>query len=246
MYLFQFPKSGGRNFSPYCLKVETYLRLHGIEYETVEGISQLEKFSRHKFPVIQYNNELIPDSEAIIKFCETKVLPASPYLSRPTDHDLDEKQRDVSTMTIAMVENSFNPVMACYRWKNDAAWKQWKPIVFGSLPFPISLFVPNMVRKNNIARLCASGIGKYSDEELLAQATNILGVLSRLVGDNKFIFGNKFHHIDIVVYAALAQVINIQLDTPFHRLVSTYPNLLKYVKNFSQVVEASKISQSGH
>lgn len=236
MYLFQFPKTNGLNFSPFCLKVETFLRVLNIDYEAVESIHLINRFSRQKFPAIQYNDELIQDSAAIIKFLEEKVISSGPRPSLPLDFDLSEKERDLTTMVISILDNSYSPVMACFRWKHDLGWKDFQPLAFASLPFPVSKFVPNMVRKRNVEKLTIGGSARYSFEELLAQISKILGVLSRLLGSNKYLLGDKFHTVDVSLYAHLYQLIRIELDTPAHRAARSFDNLVKYVERVEALI----------
>lgn len=206
-----------------------------VDYEAVENFNLLERFSRHKLPVIQYNQELIQDSAAIIKFLEEKVLPTGNQPHKGADHDLSEKDKDTSAMVTTMVENGLAPIVTNMRWKSDLGWPGFSKIIFAGLPFPLSLIVPYVARKNTIKLLYASGIARYTDEDLTAQAAVLLGALSRLLGKNKFILGDKFHTVDASVYGTLYQYITFNLDTPVHRLAQSHDNLVSYVKRIEEL-----------
>lgn len=235
VYLFQFGKPKGMAASPYCLKVETYLRVMNIDYEAVEHFSLLERFSRHKLPVIQYNQELIQDSAAIIKFLEEKVVPNGSHHNKAADHDLTEKEEDTSTMVKLVAENGLGPLVTCLRWKSELGWPGFKKAMFGGLPFPLSIIFPFVARRNTIKMLISGGVGRYSDEDIIAQCSELLAVLSRLLGKNKFMLGDKFHTVDASVYGALYQFITFELDTPIHRIARSHDNLVSYVKRIEEL-----------
>lgn len=234
--MFQLAKPNGWSISPFCLKVEAYLRANNIDYEAVEHVKLFDRFSRHKLPAIQYNDMLIQDSTAIINFLEETVLPAGSKPSLPIDFDLDEKQRDLSTMVIAMAENSLVPLIVHFRWHYEPGWQQFKPLILGSLPFPLTLFVPKLARDNAIKKLNAMGTGLYTVEELTAQASKFLAVLSRQLGSNKFFFGDKFHTVDATLFGVLFQCVRVDLDIPVCHLVKEYDNLVKYVNTVEELI----------
>lgn len=222
--------------SPFCLKVEAYLRANNIDYEAVEHVKLFDRFSRHKLPAIQYNDILIQDSTAIIKFLEETVLPSGPKPSLPIDFDLDEKQRDLSTMVIAMAENSLVPSIVHFRWHYELGWSQFKPLIMASIPFPLSLIVPTLARKGALRKLNAAGVSLYTNEELIAQISKFLAVLSRQLGSNKFFFGDKFHTVDATLFGVLFQCVRVDLDIPPCQLVKSYDNLVNYVKTVEELI----------
>lgn len=222
--------------SPFCLKVEAYLRAMKIDYEAVEHFELLERFSRHKLPVIQYNQELVQDSGAILKFLEERVVPASANHTKAADHDLSEKEKDMSAMVTVMMENSLAQIITTIRWKSELGWPAFKQFIFGKFKFPLSIIAPFVARRNTVSMLKAGGFGRYTDEELIAQASNLLAILSRLLGKNKFLFGDKFHTVDATVYGTLFQYITIDLDTPVHRAARSHDNLVSYVKRMEELI----------
>ncbi|KAH7725923.1 Protein C25H3.7 [Aphelenchoides avenae] len=67
VYLYQFPRPLGSspNMSPYCLKLEMYLRVNKIKYEMTETI--FARSAEGKLPFIELNGEQFSDSQLIIE-----------------------------------------------------------------------------------------------------------------------------------------------------------------------------------
>jgi glutathione S-transferase len=54
--------------SPFCVKVEAYLRLADLPYETLSGAQYLRKAPKGKLPFIEDNDNIIADSSFILKY----------------------------------------------------------------------------------------------------------------------------------------------------------------------------------
>ena len=54
--------------SPFCVKVEAYLRMTNQPYETVSGAQYLRKAPKRKLPYIEDNGKIIADSSFILNY----------------------------------------------------------------------------------------------------------------------------------------------------------------------------------
>merc|ERR1712079_405219 len=66
VYLFQFTRSPQiPSISPFCLKLESWLKLHGIKYQNVDHKCK-HRSKKGMLPFIELNGEEIADSNMII------------------------------------------------------------------------------------------------------------------------------------------------------------------------------------
>ncbi|XP_023349687.1 failed axon connections [Eurytemora carolleeae] len=96
VYLFTFPLVPSvRSFSPFALKLETWLRVAGIKYEVVYTM----KFSKKgQIPYIELNGEEIADSNIIIKTLKS-------YFNKNPDSQYSMTDLSLAHSVTSMVEN---------------------------------------------------------------------------------------------------------------------------------------------
>ena len=69
--LYQFePALGLPNTSPFCMKLETYLRMTGLDYQ-VDTSADVRKAPKGKLPYIEDQGKIIPDSNFILDYLKT-------------------------------------------------------------------------------------------------------------------------------------------------------------------------------
>jgi len=70
--LYQFsPAFGLPNASPFCMKLETWLRMAGLSYECPRG-ADLRKSPKGKMPYIEDGGKTVADSSLIIDYLTKK------------------------------------------------------------------------------------------------------------------------------------------------------------------------------
>ncbi|PAA52108.1 hypothetical protein BOX15_Mlig000528g5 [Macrostomum lignano] len=95
VYLFTFPSVRCcPTISPFALKVESWLRLNGIEYEAIRSYSHWSK--KGQVPFVEVDGREINESSFIIKELAAKFNKLD---------DLTAEQQAVSSMVEAMVDN---------------------------------------------------------------------------------------------------------------------------------------------
>ncbi|XP_068211742.1 failed axon connections isoform X3 [Palaemon carinicauda] len=204
VYLYQFTRTPVLpSLSPYCLKVETWLRLAGIKYENVDHKMKY-KSKKGQLPFVEVNGEEIADSAIIIKELGSRY-------NQDLDTGLTPEQRNVAHATISMIENHFAWVVKWWRCRCPGEWVRAAKL---NLQQALNTRIPNAVLnfafklrfRQAAKKVRAHGIGVHKPEEIEEFGHNDLMVLSDLLGDKPFFFGDTPTTLDVVAFANLAQV----------------------------------------
>ncbi|XP_045111673.1 failed axon connections-like isoform X1 [Portunus trituberculatus] len=206
VYLYQFTRTPVLpSLSPYCLKVETWLRIADLKYENVDHKMKY-KSKKGQLPFVEVNGEEIADSAIIIKELGTRY-------NKDLDASLTAEQRNVAHATISMIENHFAWVVKSFIYNNsDSFTEDFKLnlknmyMVQRALPAIIDNFLFKRKLKAAAKKVRAHGIGVHKPEEIEEFGHNDLMVLSDLLGDKPFFFGDDPTTLDVVAFANLAQV----------------------------------------
>lgn len=235
MYLIQFAQVFGCNISPYCEKVEILLKVLGMDYETIGDHKYLDRFSRHKFPVVQYNDQIIQDSTNIVTFLDKTVSAGSGGM----DAGMTEQEIAAADLLRFSLENSLLPIVAYFRWLDEPGWQAWHKAVFAQIPALLKPIVLPKLQGAVRQRLLAIGTARYTESELLQQATELLHALHVQLGNKKFVFGDQFRTIDASVYGVLSTILVYPMDTPVRKIAAKYDNLVAYVKTVAEFAESN-------
>lgn len=219
--LIQYPRAKNfPNFSPFCVKLETYLKMAQIPYE-IQFSYDIKKFPRHKLPLIQDEGKVITDSSFVIEHLREK-------FSASVDDDLNEDQLAMAEVIQRTIEDHLVPLLMMWRWSDEKSWDVWREQVFELMPRWVKALVPPLLHKKMKKRLWLHGVGRYSKEERLAKVDSSLSALSRLLGEQEFIFGAEPCTTDAVIFAAVG---NIYYDPSLEEaaeLLEKYPNLVEH------------------
>jgi len=208
VYLYQFCRTPVLpSLSPFSLKVETWLRLAGINYENVDHKLKFRS-SKGQLPFVELNGEEIGDSAVIIS-------KLSQYFGIDPDAQLTKEEKNVSHALISMIENHLCWVYVYWRSKNpDVMIKGCKL----SLQHALGSRIPNMFlnvlfkltySRKGAKKVKAHGLGVHSAEEVLEFGKQDLRVLEDTLGDKQFFFGDKASNLDIIAFANLSQIANV-------------------------------------
>ena len=198
--LYQFHRIWGLpNASPFCMKVETYLRMTKLPYD-VKFISNPQQAPKGKLPYIQIDGKNYPDSEFIIDELKHRY-------GDELDKDLTKEQRALAVLIDNVFCERLYWVVVYLRWKTDAGWATIKPAYFGHLPTIPTLFVPAMVRKSMIKALDYQGTGRHGLDEVIHQGCKTIEALTELLGDKPFFFGDKPTSVDATAFAFIANLL---------------------------------------
>jgi glutathione S-transferase len=219
--LYQFaPAFGLPNASSFCLKLETYLRMVEIPFESVYGI-EMGKAPKGKMPYIVDGDKKIGDSNFIIDYLNQT------YGDRLDAH-LSAADRAISLAMRRLIEENLYWVMVHNRWIEPANWEKTKAIFFSELPPIIKSIVPNIARKDTQKQLKGQGMGKHSSEEIYAIGITDLTALSDFLSDKTFFFGAEPTSLDASAYGILANILWSPFDSPIKKKAQQLDNIVAY------------------
>lgn len=208
--LYQFHRVWGLpNASPFCMKIETYLRMMNLPYET-KFINNPQQAPKGKLPYIQIDGIDYPDSELIIDELKKR-------FGDTLDQDLTEEQRALSVLIDNVFCERMYWVMVYMRWQNDAGWAEVKEGYFGKLPALPKLFVPSMIRKKMLKALYYQGNGRHSTKEVIHLGCKTMDALECILGDKPYFLGDKPTSIDATAFAFIANLLMSPINNHLKR-----------------------------
>ncbi|NNF15996.1 MAG: glutathione S-transferase family protein [Gammaproteobacteria bacterium] len=225
--LFQFePKYGLPNVSPFCMKVETFLRMAKIQY-AMQIVKNPRTTPKGKAPYINDDGTVVADSAFIVDYLTEKYHVT-------LDRDLTGLQRGIATMTTGALEERLYFVLVYSRWVEAKNWEQIKQLWFSGLPPVVRSVVPGIVRKGVIKTLNLQGIGRHSRDEIYALGIKDLKGLVQVLGDQKYLLGAEPTSVDAVVFAFVANILKVPLSSPLFDYVADQHELVSYCQRMGK------------
>ncbi len=214
--------------SPFCLKVDVYLRMAGLEFEALSGFDNLKKAPKGKLPFIEDGGKLVADSSFIIAYLKERY-------GDPLDSQLSIEQRATAHAFIKMMDENLYWCLVWARWKSDKIWPQLKESFFGNLPFILKDVVAKKVRRDVIKSLHGQGLGRHSEQEIKQIMAADLKAMSDYLGDKSFFFGDKATTVDAAAYGFLAELILAPLQSSLTQVAKGYPNLVSFCHRIQRI-----------
>ena len=219
--LHQFPAMLGLpNASPFCMKLETFLRLADLDY-TVAEENDPRVSPTKRLPFIEVDGRVIPDSEACIR-----------YLSDQRGVDLDAgltaEQRAARVAVCSLLEDRLLFALVYSRWIDPRGWPTVRDTFFSGIPLPLRLFVPGLLQRRVRRLFGMSGQLLLGEQALYERGAECLQAMSDLLGDRPYLFGANPTRGDATAYAFLANVIVAPIDSPLKQAGLGHPNLVAY------------------
>jgi len=202
--LHQFPP--GKNvpsLSVFCLKLETFLRLNKIPYESQYGYKIGKK---GKLPWIEYKGEKKYDSSMIINFLNEK-------FDVNVDAEFSSEQCALGRTVKSMLEENTYWTLVFNRFiDNFNEYKKIQaPASGGGIGFSVSM---KMQQRKSRSNMDGHGIGRHSHDEIYQIANDDIAAVSQLLGDKDYILGDKPSSYDCTLFAFFGNVLYCGLESP--------------------------------
>ena len=157
--LHQFERVFGLpNASPFCMKLEGFLRMTGLPYRTV-AVRDLSRRPRARAPFVEFDGEHIGDSALVLRLLEQRH-------GIDLDRGLSPTERAAAHAFCVMLEERTYFALLHERWINERNWPLVRDGYLGDLPPPVQ----DAIRDSCRARIAGQGLGAHTPEEINALA----------------------------------------------------------------------------
>lgn len=219
--LHQFPTAlGVPNLSPFCMKAEVWLRLAGLPYE-IKWTPNPGKGPKGKLPFIKDGGTVVADSQNIIEHLEQAY-------GVNLDAGLSAEQKAVGHAFLRMLNEHTYFALLHYRWIDEKTWPLTRQTFFGGIPPGLRQALSAFVQRKTRRDLQGQGLGRHAPEEILRRASQDIAAIAEQLNIKPYFMGDKPGNIDASVYAFLANMWEVQLDTPLKAVVGRHKNLVAY------------------
>jgi glutathione S-transferase len=223
----------GAELSPYSLKVRSYLRFKGLEFEWLtRSNARQQDFARYaKLPLIPVlvdaDETAMQDSTPIIEALEREypdpsITPADPALAF------------VSALLEDYADEWLNKAMFHYRWSypqdQESASRRIVEMIFEGAPAPDD--AEQGVRSRMIARLHHVGSSPETAPVIEGSFTRLISLLEALLGDKPYLFGATPSLADFGLAGQFAQLLSD--PTPGAMIKSQAPKLAAWIERMDK------------
>ena len=227
--LYQFsPVFDIPNLSPFCMKLEAFLRVSNIPFQVIEEDNP-STGPKGKLPFIRDNGLLIGDSELIIDYLESK-------LEFQMDGHLGSQQAAAHHACIRMLEDHLYWALMYSRWIDDRNWHTFRHELFYDIPPPISTVIAGRTRKRIEQQLHAHGMGRHNRDEIYEKGYKDIRALSTLLGDHSWFGGDYVSKLDLIATGILCNILIPELPSPLADCIKSTNNLEAYAVHARRVL----------
>lgn len=229
--LYQFePVWGLPNASPFCMKLETYLRMTHLDYQ-VDTSADVRKAPKGKLPYIKDNGKIIADSNLIIDYLKATY-------GDPLDGHLSPMNAAIALAFRRLIEENLYWALVYSRWIEAENWPTTKAVYFSDLPLVLRSIIPKIALKSVTQNLQGQGMGRHTPTEIYHIAALDLQALSDFLQDKSYFMGDQPTTLDASAYSVLANIMNDTLTSPLREKAMQLENLVRYCDRMHQAYYA--------
>jgi glutathione S-transferase len=218
--LYQFkPMFGLPNPSPFCMKLEIYLRMAGLAHTVVTLKGRPQSFTG-KAPYVEIDGKFYADSGLIITHLEQTH-------GHPVDGKLTLAERATSLALRRLMEEHLYWVAVYMRWADPATRAQWRPYLqelLGLSGFMTSV-VAHLSERRVMKTLARQGIGRHSPEVIWQMGIADIQALAHWLGNRPWGFGETPTVFDACLAAFIGNIAATPWDNPLTAAAKKHSNL---------------------
>ena len=205
--------------APFPLKLATWLRMAEIPFDFVVA-NDPSKGPKGKSPWIEYGTVRMGDSALIIEHLQQR-------FGIDLDAHLDARPRALALSVQRMMEEHFHQ---CYEHQfffgrgRDERLREFT----ATMPIPLRWLVPTVLKRAFSKQLHARGVGRHTEEVIIAQGKADLDALAELLGDQPYFLGDRPSSIDACIFGFLGVSLYVAGDNPLFRYGASLENLMRY------------------
>ncbi|MEX5744366.1 glutathione S-transferase family protein [Massilia sp. X63] len=225
------------DISPFVIKLETWLRMSGIPYETRTGTRR--EMPKAKLPSARVDGRLIADSSFIIAYLQKHDPRAL------DDTHLDPVQQAQAEAIQCMAESQLYFAGFYFRWCVDTNFVRYRPLLLDYakrsvagwqrplLPVLGPLAI-SLIRRQKMRQVWAQGMARHSADEVVTIGRSALQALTTLLGEQAYLFGATPSTVDASVYGQLHALVKHPFPGPLQDFALARPELLAYHDRIKQ------------
>ena len=135
------PAFGLPDQSFFVSKVDSYLRINGIAFESVPDVNELSVDPKQKQPFIEDKGKVIADSAFIIDHINSQY-------NVTLDNELTDEQRAMAYLISKSLDENLYWCIVYSRWIDGDVWPIIRANFFDALPFPLNKVIPIVARRS--------------------------------------------------------------------------------------------------
>jgi glutathione S-transferase len=213
------PAFGTIDPSPFVIKAHVLLRMAKMPYETTPA--NFKKAPKGKFPIIEENGQIVPDSTLIRFHLEQKH-------GINFDADVSADGAAIGWAYEKMCEDHMYWAIVHDRWMVDANFNKGPVHFFDKAPALIRPLIVSMVRKKVRRNLWGQGNGRYTPEERFAIASRGISAIAERLAHQPFIGGDAPCGADAGVFGGVACLLTPFFDSRSCAHAQGLPSLRAY------------------
>jgi glutathione S-transferase len=211
---------GIADFSPFCLKVKTYLRMTGVPYTTKMGDPRTAPTK--KIPYIDDGGTIVGDSGIILDYLKKKH-------GDKLDAGLTPAQHAQGHLVRRTLEESLYFVGLHARWVDDANFPTVAKLMAPLMPPVIgSLLINGPVRGAVKKQAFMQGIGRHTREHIDAIGCADVDAIAATLGDRPWLLGSAPTSYDAILYSFATNILGFPKTSAVSKRTASHANLVAY------------------